>query len=98
MSKLGKSIVWIIVLVLIIWGITAASKKGAQSDTIKIGFVGPLTGDLANMGENSQAAVGIAVDEINKAGGVLGKKLEVIYEDDVCTGAGGANAISKLIN
>jgi branched-chain amino acid transport system substrate-binding protein len=72
--------------------------KKEEVNTIKIGFVGPLTGELANMGSNAQAAVSIAVDEINAEGGILGKKLEVVYEDDVCTGASGANAVSKLVN
>ena len=105
MTKTGKIVAGIIIAVLVIWGISSVSKTGTTTSTtkstagsIKIGFVGPLTGDLANMGENAQAAVGIAVEEINKAGGVLGKKLEVVYEDDVCAGASGANAISKLIN
>ncbi|HEY4513572.1 MAG TPA: ABC transporter substrate-binding protein [Candidatus Paceibacterota bacterium] len=100
MSKTGKIVLWVIVLILIVWGIVVMNKKGPAEDalTIKIGFVGPLTGDLANMGENAQAAVGIAVEEINKAGGILGKQIEVVYEDDACTGATGANAVSKLIN
>ncbi len=97
MTKIGKTVVWLVVIILVVWGISSLSKSGS-SDTIKVGFVGPLTGDLANIGENAQAAVAISVDEVNKAGGVLGKKLEVVYEDDVCTGASGANAISKLIN
>src|SRR3989344_5931491 len=98
MNKTAKIIVWVVVVALVVWGISAMSDKTAQSETIKVGFTGPLSGDLANMGENARAAVGIAVEEINNAGGVLGKKLEVIYEDDVCTGGAGANAISKLIN
>lgn len=99
MNKTGKAIAWVIVIVLVIWGISSLSKKGGtDSETVKIGFVGPLTGDLANMGQNAQAAVAIAVDEINDAGGVLGKRLEVIYEDDGCSGASGASAVSKLIN
>lgn len=102
MSKTGKAVVWIIVIALIVWGLVAVSKKqSAPADTtgpIKVGFVGPLTGELANMGENAQAAVQIAVDEVNKAGGVNGRQIEVVYEDDMCTGATGANAISKLIN
>jgi len=99
MNNATKVIVWIVVLALVVWGIVALSKKdGASSETIKIGFVGPLTGELANMGENTKAAVEIAVEEVNAAGGVLGKNIEVVYEDDVCTGATGANAVSKLIN
>lgn len=99
MNKTGKIIVWVVVIVLVIWGITLVSKKEpSDSSPIKIGFMGPLSGEMANVGENAQAAVSIAVDEINKAGGVLGKKLEVVYEDDLCTGANAANAMSKLIN
>lgn len=99
MTKTGKIIIWVIVLILVVWGIALISKKDASdSETIKIGFLGPLTGEMANIGENAQAAVSIAVDEINKAGGVLGKKLEVVYEDSTCNGSAGANAISKLIN
>ena len=101
MSTTGKVILWGVVAVLVIWGIVAMTGGNgdmAEAETIKIGFVGPLTGELANMGENAQAAVMIAVDEVNQAGGVLGKQIEVVYEDDQCTGAAGANAISKLIN
>ena len=97
MTKTGKVIVWAVVIVVVILGLSLISKK-EDSETIKIGFVGPLSGDLANMGENAQAAASIAAEEINKAGGVLGRKLEIVYEDDVCNGAGGANAVSKLIN
>ncbi|MFA5936364.1 MAG: ABC transporter substrate-binding protein [Candidatus Paceibacterota bacterium] len=100
MNKTWKVIVWIVIVVLVVWGAVALLNKNSidSSETIKIGFLGPLTGDLATPGINAQAAVSIAVDEINKTGGVLGKKLEVVYEDDLCTGATGANAISKLIN
>src|SRR3990167_2774052 len=99
MNTTGKIIVWVIVLVLVIWGIISISKNSdTDSDTIKIGFMGPLSGDTANLGQNAQEEVAISVDEINNAGGVLGKKLEVVYEDDACNGATAANAISKLIN
>lgn len=100
MSKTGKMVVWAVVLVLIIWGIISISgkKEETSNEPIKIGFVGPLTGELANMGENAKAAIQIAVEEVNAAGGVLGRNIEVVYEDDMCTGATGANAISKLIN
>ena len=99
MSNTAKTVVGIIVLVLVVWGIMAVNgKKAAAPAVVKIGFTGPLTGDTADIGQNAQAAVSIAVDEINKAGGVLGKQLEVVYEDDTCNGTGGANAVSKLIN
>src|SRR3989338_7668625 len=99
MNTTTKVIVWVVVIILVIWGISSMSKNGStSSESIKIGFVGPLSGELANMGENARAAVMIAVEEINAAGGVLGKKIEVVYEDDLCTGATGANAMPNLVN
>ena len=100
MTNTTKTVLGIIVLVLIIWGVSALVKS-PESNTIgpiKIGFIGPLAGDLANMGKNAQAAVQIASDEINATGGILGRQIEVVYEDDQCAGAQAANAISKLIN
>ena len=91
---------WIVVIVVVVGGLFLLNKGGAPKDTspIKVGFIGPLTGDVGNIGKNAQAAVGIAVEEINAKGGVLGRTLEVIYEDGQCGGTGAANAASKLIN
>ncbi len=101
MNKTIKTIIWIVVIILVVWLVASLSMKKfsrESSEAIKIGFTAPLTGDMANTGENAKAAVEIALDEINQAGGVLGKKLEVVYEDDACSGAAGANAASKLVN
>ena len=70
MTNTTKTVLGIIVLVLIVWGISSLVKKSEPEETgpIKIGFLGPLTGDLANIGKNAQAAVQIASDEINAAG------------------------------
>ena len=65
---------------------------------IKIGFIGPLTGDASSLGENARAAVTLAAQEINTEGGINGRSLEVIYEDGQCTGAVANNAAQKLIN
>lgn len=51
------------------------------ADTLKIGFLGPLSGALAFVGQTNQNCLALAVDEINAAGGVSGRKLEVIAED-----------------
>ncbi len=99
--KAGKIIVWIVVVVLIIWAITAGVSKNKQAAThepIKIGFIGPLTGEVANIGQNAKAGVEIAVKEVNDAGGINGRPLEVIYEDGKCAGKESSSAASKLIN
>src|SRR5438309_1367757 len=70
----------------------------ANNEPIKIGFIGPLTGDGAVYGEPYRNMVVMAVEEINKAGGVDGKSIEVVYEDGKCNGKDGANAAQKLVN
>lgn len=55
----------------------------AQSDKIKIGHLTPRTGFLGALGEYSVMAVTLAVEEANKAGGVMGRQIDLIAEDSV---------------
>jgi branched-chain amino acid transport system substrate-binding protein len=55
----------------------------AQADAIKIGHLTPLTGFLGALGEYAVLGIKMAADEINAAGGVLGRKLDVVSEDSV---------------
>ncbi len=55
----------------------------AQSDKVKIGHLTPRTGFLGMLGEYSVMAVTLAVEEANKAGGVMGRQIELIAEDSV---------------
>ena len=55
----------------------------AQSDKIRIGHLTPLTGFLGALGEYAVLGLRIAEEEINKAGGVMGRQLEIISEDSV---------------
>lgn len=97
---MNKTIVWIVVLILIVIGFMAFTGKSekALAGPIKIGFIGPLTGEAANIGQNAKAAVEIAVEEVNATGGIGGQNVEVIYEDGKCTGASASSAANKLIN
>ena len=54
-----------------------------QSDKIKIGHLTPMTGFLGALGEYAVLGIKIAEEEINKAGGVMGRQLEVMSEDSV---------------
>lgn len=91
----GLAIVVVIILVII-----AYTKSGSETDTgpIKIGFIGPLTGDAAGLGTFSRSAVELAIDEVNKDGGVNGRQLQVIYEDGQCLASPAVSAAKKLIN
>jgi len=55
----------------------------AQSDTIRIGHITPRTGFLGQVGEYGYKGAVLAVEEANAAGGVLGRKIEMIAEDSV---------------
>lgn len=55
----------------------------AQSSVIKIGHLTPLTGFLGALGGYAQLGLRMAEEEINKAGGVMGRQIEVISEDSV---------------
>ncbi|MBV8288091.1 MAG: ABC transporter substrate-binding protein, partial [Hyphomicrobiales bacterium] len=55
----------------------------AQTDKIKIGHLTPLTGFLGALGAYAQLGIRMAADEINAAGGVMGRSLDVMSEDSV---------------
>jgi branched-chain amino acid transport system substrate-binding protein len=55
----------------------------AQSDVIRIGHLTPVTGFLGPLGEFAQMGVRLAAEEINAAGGVLGRPVELVIEDSV---------------
>lgn len=55
----------------------------AQSDVIRIGHLTPVTGFLGPLGEFAQMGVKLTAEEINAAGGVLGRKVELVIEDSV---------------
>ena len=73
-------------------------EKKVTTEPIKIGFVGPLSGDVANLGQNIRAAVEVARDEINNQGGINGRKIQVIFEDGKCDSKAATAAGNKLIN
>jgi branched-chain amino acid transport system substrate-binding protein len=55
----------------------------AQTDAIRIGHLTPLTGFLGPLGEYAVMGVKLAAEEINNAGGLMGRKVELIMEDSV---------------
>jgi branched-chain amino acid transport system substrate-binding protein len=75
-------------------GFSAFAAQAA--DPIKIGMVAPLTGPAAESGRFQTQGARLAVDEINKAGGVLGRPLDLTIEDDQTTNPGIVLAFSKL--
>jgi branched-chain amino acid transport system substrate-binding protein len=80
-------------------GATAAAPSGGVSgDTILIGEIGSLTGSEATFGISTRNAIELALREVNAAGGVKGKKIEVRVYDDQSKPEEAANAATRLIN
>jgi branched-chain amino acid transport system substrate-binding protein len=90
-----------------IWGMIAVfawlilmgpAGPALAQDTIKIGAVIPLSkASFAQAGEEQRRGLLMALEEINKAGGVLGKKVDLIIEDDTGEPSVGIAAAEKLI-
>ncbi len=98
-SKLIISVIVVVLVLLVGWALVKKSSgPKAETGNIKIGFIAPLTGDAAVYGEPGRNTVALATEEINKAGGINGRMLEVIYEDGKCNGQDAANAAQKLVN
>ncbi len=83
-------------------GLLAATSLAAASalaqDEIKVGEFASLTGGNASFGQSSHSGTVLAIEEINAAGGVLGKKLKLITEDDQSTAGQPATIARKLIS
>ncbi len=102
----------VVVAVIVLWGgwalfapsnttdETPVVTEEPEEDTspIVVGFISPLTGDAATYGEPGQKVTQLAVAEINNAGGINGRELQVIYEDGKCNGKDAASAMQKLVN
>jgi branched-chain amino acid transport system substrate-binding protein len=67
------------------------------ADTIKVGIVLPLTGSQAKFGEIEKQSFDMALAEINGSGGIKGKKLELVMEDDTGRPEVGRSVVEKLI-
>ncbi|WP_238891249.1 branched-chain amino acid ABC transporter substrate-binding protein [Achromobacter insuavis] len=75
-----------------------AFSAGAQAQTIKIGVVGPTTGAVTQYGDMVREGVDTAVERINAAGGINGKKLETVVIDDGCEPKQGPVAANRVVN
>ena len=75
-------------------GLAAAEAQ----ETIKIGSSIPATGNLAFFGQHSRWGTELAVAEANAAGGVLGRKIEVDFQDNRCNPSEGVKSVSQMLS
>ena len=91
-----KTLIVVLVVALLATGLTACGKSGG--DTIKIGGLAPLTGDVSVYGIAASNGAKLAIDEINKAGGINGKQIEFILYDEKGDVNEAVNAYNKLVD
>jgi branched-chain amino acid transport system substrate-binding protein len=75
-----------------------ASESSKDHTTIKIGFFGDLSGPTFNFGESAKNGILMAADEINQAGGIDGRRIDVVIEDDGGSPEKAALLTGKLID
>ena len=80
---------------LMAFGLTQAV---SAADPIKIGVSGPFTGGSSSMGVSMRDGVRLAVEQINREGGVLGRKLQLVERDDEAKNERGSQIAQELIN
>ncbi len=93
-----KRILALIVAVLMLATLMVGCGKKEDSNTLKIGGIGPVTGDAAIYGQAVRNGAKIAVDEINANGGIGGLQIEFKFEDDVHNAETSVTAYNKLMD
>jgi branched-chain amino acid transport system substrate-binding protein len=78
--------------------LAASTTMALAADPIKIGVDGPFTGGSSSMGVSMRDGVRMAVEEINKAGGVMGRQLQLVERDDEAKNERGVQIAQELIN
>ena len=95
--KRMKRVISLVLASLLVFALAACGAGGgASGDTLKIGLATPLTGASAQDGKDIQNGVNLAVKQINDQGGIDGKTVEVVAEDDKGDSSEAATVANKL--
>ena len=92
----GNSKIW--------WGFALAVASrvlfscAKKEDVVILGEFGSLTGGTATFGKSTQRGIEMALEEVNKAGGIQGKPVRIVVEDDQSKPEEAATAVKKLVN
>lgn len=78
-------------------GACGSSSSAGGGGVIKVGITGPFTGPYADPGSAIRNAGMLAIDDINASGGINGRQLQAVPEDDACDAQQGTQAAEKLL-
>ncbi|RLE38738.1 hypothetical protein DRJ17_02990 [Candidatus Woesearchaeota archaeon] len=87
----------IITLMVILIVVSLSGCQTPEDNTIKIGFIGPLTGPVSAIGIPTLESIELSIDQINENGGIKGRRLQLIVEDGACNPKLALTAANKLI-
>ncbi|WP_299725475.1 branched-chain amino acid ABC transporter substrate-binding protein [uncultured Endozoicomonas sp.] len=76
----------------------SSASIASAADTIKIALAGPVTGPVAQYGDMQFVGAKMAIEQINKAGGINGKSLEAVVYDDACDPKQAVAVANKIVN
>ncbi|MDP3025516.1 MAG: ABC transporter substrate-binding protein [candidate division Zixibacteria bacterium] len=93
--KRSSKICWWLALVVVGTLLFSCAKK---EDVVILGEFGSLTGGTATFGKSTQRGIEMALEEVNKAGGIQGKPVKIVVEDDQSKPEEAATAVKKLVN
>ncbi len=91
-------VVLIVGVIALIFGLSKSQSRYPQGTAVKIGASYALTGPIASFGIEYRRGLELAADEINNSGGINGKKVELIFEDDQGDTTKALQSVNKLIN
>jgi branched-chain amino acid transport system substrate-binding protein len=94
-KKIIFGVIVIVIALIVLLSFTLIPNK---EETIKIGFIAPLTSGPSQWGQGVLNMMTIAVDEVNANGGINGKRIELIIEDGRCDSKAAVEAANKLIH
>jgi len=102
MNKATKAIIGLVILIIIVlaiyYGVGKKQTSTTEKEPIKIGAIFDLSGPVALYGNAYKRGVELAVEEINNQGGINGKPLQIIYEDDQFDTSKAVTIVNKFIN
>ncbi|MRI33608.1 leucine ABC transporter subunit substrate-binding protein LivK [Endozoicomonas sp. OPT23] len=98
MNKMIRKINKTLAAMAISAAVASAAGVAQAADTIKIALAGPVTGPVAQYGDMQFTGAKMAIDQINKKGGVNGKQLEAVVYDDACDPKQAVAVANKIVN
>lgn len=90
----NKRSLWVLALII---GLVLVAGPICAQETVKVGVVGPRTGPAAATGKAFEEGIKLATDYVNAKGGVLGKKLEIVFEDTAGAPDKAASGFERLV-